>query len=79
MFTYENFSTDSRQETSGITVIKFRRKIKYCFIKNPESFSTQFSHYVHKKNFPSLGLNDVLVITKPERNKLVRFKQVGSF
>ena len=50
--------------------VEFGRKIKDC-LRNPESFSTQFRHYVLKKKFrtfelPSLGLKDILVIPKPD-------------
>ena len=71
-YVFKNFPTDSKRETSGIIHIEFGRKIKDC-LRNPESFSTQFSHYVSKKKFrtfdlPSFGLNykDVLVIPKPD-------------
>ena len=43
-YIYKKFPTDSRW-TSGITHIEFGRKVKDS-LRNPESFSTQFSHYV---------------------------------
>ena len=37
------------EQVHGIIHIEFGRKIK-DYLRNPESFSTQFSHYVCKRN-----------------------------
>jgi len=69
-YEYKKFSTDSKRETSGLIHIELGSKIKDC-LRNPESFSTQFRHYVRKKKFRtcdllSIGLKDVLTIPKPD-------------
>ena len=65
-YLYKKFPAHKKRGTSGVFHVEFGRKIKDC-LRNPESFSTQFRHYVRKKKFrtfelPSLGLKDVLVI-----------------
>ena len=80
-YVFKKFPTDSKRGTSGVIHIEFGRKIKDC-LRNPESFSTQFNHYVRKKKFrtfdlPSLGLKDVLVMPKPDI-KAVSIKNYAS-
>ena len=69
-YVLKKFPANSKRGTSGVIHTEFGRKIQDC-LKNPESFSTQFRHYVRKRKFrtfdlPSIGLKDVLTIPKPD-------------
>ena len=81
-YVYKKFPTDNKRGTSGVIHIELGRKIKDC-LRNSESFSTQFRHYVRKKKFrtfdlPSIGLKDVLTIPKPD-NKSVSISYIFLF
>ena len=66
---------DEKCSTSDVISAAFGAKIKK-YLKNPELFSKEFRRYVKKKKFrvfeiPSIGLKDVLVITRSESDREV--------